>query len=118
MGPEVAAWHDESGFYAGGFRPGDVVMVTFSYHLVPAGLELDESLQVMGCVVVPTGVGNTETQIQAARTVGATGFVGTPSFLMTLLKRAEQFRLEWQRHRRHFVDEQRATMRQLEAARA
>jgi len=92
MGPEVAAWHDESGFYAGGFRPGDVVMVTFSYHLVPAGLELDESLQVMGCVVVPTGVGNTETQIQVARTVGATGFVGTPSFLMTLLKRAEELK--------------------------
>jgi phenylacetate-CoA ligase len=93
MGPEVAAWHDEAAFYAGGFRPGDIVLVTLAYHLVPAGLEIDESLQVMGCTVVPTGTGNTETQIQVARTVGATGFVGTPSFLMTVLKRAEELQL-------------------------
>jgi phenylacetate-CoA ligase len=93
MGPEVAAWHDEAGFYAGGFRPGDIVLVTLAYHLVPAGLEIDESLQVMGCTVVPTGTGNTETQIQVARTVGATGFVGTPSFLMTVLKRAEELQV-------------------------
>jgi phenylacetate-CoA ligase len=93
MGPEVAAWHDEAAFYAGGFRPGDVVLVTLAYHLVPAGLELDESLQVMGCTVVPTGVGNTETQVQVALAVGATGYMGTPSFLMTLLKRAEEMKV-------------------------
>ncbi|HEV8441229.1 MAG TPA: AMP-binding protein [Methylomirabilota bacterium] len=93
MGPEVAAWHDEAAFYAGGFRPGDIVLVTLSYHLVPAGLELDEALQVMGCTVVPTGTGNTETQIQVARAVGATGYMGTPSFLMTLLKRAEDLKV-------------------------
>jgi phenylacetate-coenzyme A ligase PaaK-like adenylate-forming protein len=93
MGREVAAWHDEPAFYAGGFRPGDIVLVTLSYHLVPAGLELDESLQLMGCTVVPTGTGNTETQVQVARTVGATGYMGTPSFLMTLLKRAEEMKV-------------------------
>lgn len=93
MGPEVAGWHDEPAFYAGGFRPGDIVLVTLSYHLVPAGLELDESLQLMGCTVVPTGTGNTETQVQVARTVGATGYMGTPSFLMTLLKRAEEMKV-------------------------
>jgi phenylacetate-CoA ligase len=93
MGPEVAAWHDEAAFYAGGFRPGDIVLVTLSYHLVPAGLELDEALQVMGCTVVPTGTGNTETQVQVAQTVGATGYMGTPSFLMILLKRAEEMKV-------------------------
>lgn len=88
MGPEVSAWHAETGLYAGGFRPGDVVLNTFLYHLVPAAHELDEALNVLGCAVVPTGVGNTDTQVTVARAVGATGYVGTPSFLMTVLQRA------------------------------
>src|SRR5262249_2746558 len=44
---------------------------------------------LLGCTVVPTGVGQTEQQVSVARAVGATGFAGTPSFLMTLLKKAE-----------------------------
>ena len=90
MGPEIAEWHAETGLYAGGFRPGDVVVDTFLYHLVPAAHELDEALNLIGCTVVPTGVGNTDTQVTVARAVGATGFVGTPSFLMTILKRAQE----------------------------
>lgn len=90
MGPEPGAWHLETGFYAGGFRPGDIVLNTFSYQLVPAAHEMDEGLNRLGCTVVPTGVGNTEQQVAAARAVGATGYVGTPSFLMTLLKKAEE----------------------------
>src|SRR5213079_489985 len=57
---------------------------------VPAAHELDEALHLIGCTVVPTGVGNTDTQVTVARAVGATGFVGTPSFLMTILKRAQE----------------------------
>ena len=93
MGPETGGFHAETGYYAGGFRPGDIVLQTFAYHLVPAGHEIDESLQLIGCVVVPSGTGNTETQIEIAKAVGATGFVGTPSFLMTLLKRAEEMKV-------------------------
>jgi phenylacetate-CoA ligase len=90
MGPELGAWHAETGLYAGGFRPGDIVLNTFLYQLVPAAHELDEALGLIGCTVVPTGVGNTDTQISVARAVGATGFVGTPSFLMTILERADE----------------------------
>jgi phenylacetate-CoA ligase len=92
MGPEVGAFHAETGLYAGGFRPGDIVVNTFLYHLVPAAHEFDEGLNLIGCTVVPTGVGNTEAQIQVARAVGATGYLGTPSFLMTILKRAEELK--------------------------
>jgi phenylacetate-CoA ligase len=90
MGPEISAWHAETGLYAGGFRPGDIVLNTFLYQLVPAAHELDEALNLLGCTVVPTGVGNTDTQVQVAKALNATGFVGTPSFLMTVLKRAEE----------------------------
>jgi phenylacetate-CoA ligase len=90
MGPDLGAWHLEPGFYAGGFRRGDIVLNTFSYQLVPAAHEMDEALNLLGCTVVPTGVGNTEQQVAVARVAGATGYVGTPSFLMTLLKKADE----------------------------
>lgn len=90
MGPEISAWHGETCLYAGGFRPGDVVLNTFLYHLTPAAHEIDEALNTLGCAVVPTGVGNTDTQVMVANLVRATGFVGTPSFLMTVLKRAQE----------------------------
>jgi phenylacetate-coenzyme A ligase PaaK-like adenylate-forming protein len=90
MGPDLGAWHMETGLYAGGFRPGDVVLNTFSYQLLPAAHEMDEALQLIGCSVVPTGVGNTDTQVMVAHAIKATGFVGTPSFLMTILKRADE----------------------------
>src|SRR5262245_31593436 len=90
MGPEPGEWHLETGFYAGGFRPGDIVLNTFSYQLVPAAHEMDEGLNRLGCSVVPTGVGNSQQQSMAARAANATGYVCTPSFLMTLLKKAEE----------------------------
>src|SRR5881296_1565637 len=90
MGPEVSGFHAETGLFAGGFRPGDVVINTFSYHLTPAAHELDESLNLIGCSVVPTGVGQTEIQVTIAKAVGASGYVGTPSFLMTILAKAKE----------------------------
>jgi phenylacetate-CoA ligase len=90
MGPELSAWHGEACLYAGGFRPGDVVMNTFLYHLVPAAHEVDEAFALIGCAVVPTGVGNTDMQVTVAKTVQATGYIGTPSFLMTILQRAKE----------------------------
>jgi phenylacetate-CoA ligase len=89
-GPEIGAWHAETGLYAGGFRPGDTVINTYAYHLTPAAHMIDEGLQIVGCAIVPTGVGNTDSQVAVARAVGAKGYVGTPSFLLTILKRARE----------------------------
>ncbi len=90
MGPEAGGWHAEVGLYAGGFRPGDIVLNTYAYHLTPAAHMIDEALTLIGCTVIPTGVGNTDTQVTVARDVGATAYLGTPSFLMMILKRAEE----------------------------
>ncbi|MCL4831759.1 MAG: AMP-binding protein [Caldilineaceae bacterium] len=73
-----------------GFGPGDVVLNTLSYHLVPAGLLLDEALTGLGCTVVPGGVGNTELQVKLLADLSITGYVGTPSFLLTLLQKAAE----------------------------
>ena len=82
-------WFAKS-FYAAGFRKGDIVINTFTYHMSPAGILFHEALRDCGATVVVTGTGNTEIQIQTMYALKVTGFVGTPSFLMTLIKRAEE----------------------------
>ena len=74
--------------HAAGFRAGDIVYNTFSYHLTPAGMMMDASARALGCVVVPGGVGNTELQLDAIEAIRPSGYVGTPSFLKILLDRA------------------------------
>ncbi|MBM3129336.1 MAG: phenylacetate--CoA ligase [Chloroflexi bacterium] len=78
-----------------GFKRGDIVLNTLSYHLVPAGLLLDAGLQTLGATVVPSGVGNTELQIKMMLELKVTGYVGTPSFLMTLIKKIEELKLDF-----------------------
>ena len=78
-----------------GFQPGDVVLNTLSYHLVPAGMMLDDALTDMGCTVIPGGVGNSDLQVTMMKELGATGYVGTPSFLMKLIKKAEEMGMDW-----------------------
>jgi phenylacetate-CoA ligase len=85
-------WFAKS-FWAAGFRKGDVVVNTFTYHLSPAGILFHEALKDCGATVVVTGTGNTDIQIQTMRDLKVTGFVGTPSFLMSLIKRAEEMGL-------------------------
>jgi phenylacetate-CoA ligase len=83
-----------------GLGPGDVALNSYAYHLVPAGLGLDEFLGSLGITVVPGGVGNTDVQVQVLKDLGVTLFCGTPSFLMTLLRRAEEMGLDPRRHLR------------------
>ena len=87
-GPDY--WRMARAFYAGGFRPGDLVQVTFAYHLSPGGWMCDDGLRALGCVVVPSGVGNTELQAQLLRDLRVTGYVGTAAFLSTLIAKAEE----------------------------
>jgi phenylacetate-CoA ligase len=85
-------WFAKS-LWAAGFRKGDIAVNTFTYHMSPAGILLHEALTHCGTTVVVTGTGNTDTQVQAMRDLKVTGFVGTPSFLMTVIKRAEELGL-------------------------
>lgn len=72
-----------------GFGRGDRVLNTFTYHLTPAGMLLDDALTACGATVLPTGPGNTDLQIHMAVSLGATGFVGQPSYLMTILDKVQ-----------------------------
>ena len=89
-GDEPDYWRWAPALWAAGFRPGDIVHNTFAYHLTPAGAMMEEGLRLIGAVVLPGGVGNSEWQLTLMQRAGATGYVGTPSFLLTLLQKAAE----------------------------
>lgn len=77
-------------FAIAGFTGGDVVLNAFSYHLIPTGLALDGVLTEMGATVIPAGVGNADLLVKMMLDLGVTGYAGTPSWLMALIKNAEE----------------------------
>lgn len=89
-------WRWAQALHAAGFRAGDVVQNTVAYHLTPLGFMFDDALRLLGCVVIPAGPGNTDTQLQIIREAGVTGYTGVPSYLMRLIERAEEQGLDWQ----------------------
>ena len=82
-------------FAIAGFTAGDVVINTFGYHLIPTGLALDQVLTEIGATVIPAGVGNADLQLKMMLDLGVTGYVGTPSWLMALIKNAEEKGLDF-----------------------
>lgn len=88
-------WRWVQALEVAGFRAGDVVQNTVSYHLTPLGFMFDEALRALGCTVVPAGPGNTETQLHIIRELGVTGYAGVPSYLMKLIEHAEGQGLDW-----------------------
>ncbi|MFQ5566107.1 MAG: phenylacetate--CoA ligase family protein, partial [Paracoccaceae bacterium] len=65
-------WRIGRALHAAGFRRGDIVHNSYSYHLTPAGQMLESGARALGCAVLAGGVGNTEAQVNAAADVGVT----------------------------------------------
>lgn len=76
--------------FASGFREGDLVHNTFSYHFTPAGSMMETAAHALGCTVFPAGVGQTELQVAAMADLRPNAYVGTPSFLRILMERAQE----------------------------
>src|ERR1700722_11060242 len=76
--------------FAAGFRAGDIVHNSFSYHLTPGAFIFETGLQALGCAVVPGGVGNSEMQVEAIAQFKPVGYSGTPDFLKVLLDAAQK----------------------------
>ncbi len=93
-GAQADYWGWAEGFFAAGFRSGDLVQMTFSYHLTPAGLMLEEPLRAIGCAVIPAGPGNTEVQVELMRRLPVTGFVGMASYLKVIGEKARSLGLD------------------------
>ena len=83
-------WRLARALHAAGFRRGDLVHNTFSYHFTPAGSMMETGARALGCTVFPGGVGQTEQQVQAIAELAPDGYVGTPSFLKIILDKAAE----------------------------
>lgn len=81
-------WRGARALFAAGFRPDDIVLNTFSYHLTPGGFIFDASARALGCAVIPAGPGNTEQQFELIEAYRPVGYSGTPDFLKILLDAA------------------------------
>lgn len=81
----IDAWRGARALFAAGFRKGDVVLNTFSYHLTPGGFIFDSAARALGCAVIPAGPGNTEQQLELIEAYRPVAYSGTPDFLKILL---------------------------------
>jgi phenylacetate-CoA ligase len=94
QGPRADYWRAARALFAAGFRAGEVVHNSFSYHLTPGGWILDSGLRALGCAVIPAGVGNSEAQAQVIAQFRPCGFAGTPDFLKVILDKGAELGLD------------------------
>ncbi|MBA4328772.1 MAG: AMP-dependent synthetase [Polaromonas sp.] len=83
-------WRMARAMFAAGFRPGELIHNSFSYHFVPAGSMMETGAHALGCTVFPGGTGQTEQQVQAMRELQPAGYIGTPSFLKIIVDKAQE----------------------------
>ena len=89
-GTRADYWRVARALFAAGFRAGQLVHNSFSYHLTPGAWMMESGAAALGCTVFPGGVGNTELQLQAMQDLRPDGYCGTPSFLRILLEKAAE----------------------------
>lgn len=77
-------------FREAGVGPGDLVLNTWSYHLVPAGLLLDDGIAACGATVLPAGTGNAEIQAQLLLGLGVTCICASTAYFETLVATLER----------------------------
>ncbi len=83
-------WRMARAIFAAGFRPGELIHNSFSYHFVPAGSMMETGAHALGCTVFPGGTGQTEQQVQAMAELQPAGYIGTPSFLKIIVEKASE----------------------------
>ncbi len=81
-------WRVARAIFAAGFRTGELIHNSFSYHFVPAGSMMETGAHALGCTVFAGGTGQTEQQVQAMAELKPAGYIGTPSFLKIIVEKA------------------------------
>lgn len=83
-------WRVGRAMFAAGFRAGELVHNSFSYHMTPGAFIMESGAHAVGCTVFPAGVGQTEQQLQAIAELRPDAYAGTPSFLRILVEKAAE----------------------------
>ena len=89
-GQRADYWRTGRALFAAGFRSGELVHNSFSYHMTPGAFILESGAHAVGCTVFPAGTGQTEQQLEAMVDLQPDAYTGTPSFLRILLEKASE----------------------------
>jgi phenylacetate-CoA ligase len=84
-------------FFAAGIGPNDIALNAFSYHLVAAGLTFHTGLRKVGATVIPSGTSSSQIQVQLIKDLNVTAYVGTPSFLMSIIDKAKEIGFDFRK---------------------
>ena len=93
-GKRADYWRLARAMFAAGFRAGELVHNTFSYHFTPAGFMADMGAHAIGCAVFPGGTGQTEMQVAAIASLKPQCYIGTPSFLRIILEKGDELKAD------------------------
>jgi len=93
-GKRMDYWRFSRAMFAAGFRAGELVHNTFSYHFTPAGFMADMGAHAIGCAVFPGGTGQTEMQVAAIAGLKPQCYIGTPSFLRIILEKGDEMKAD------------------------
>lgn len=94
QGQEIDSFRLARSLRAAGFKSGDLVHNTFSYHFTPGAWMMEGAAHALGCCVFPAGVGQTELQAQTLAHLKPNAYTGTPSFLKLILEKADELNLD------------------------
>ncbi len=83
-------WRFERPMRALGLRAGHIIQNCFSYHFTPAAFMAEGAAAKIGCAVIPSGIGQTELQVQTMAALRPDAYVGTPSFLKIIIEKAQE----------------------------
>ena len=83
-------WRSARALCAAGFKAGELVHNSFSYHMTPGAFIMESGAIALGCTVFPAGTGQTEQQLAAMADLRPDGYAGTPSFLRILVEKAQE----------------------------
>ncbi|MCB1754206.1 MAG: AMP-binding protein [Gammaproteobacteria bacterium] len=86
-------WRIARAMFAAGFRQGDLIHNSYSYHFTPAGSMMETAAKQIGAAVFPAGTGQSELQVNAINDLQSTAYTGTPSFLKILIDKAQELGL-------------------------
>jgi phenylacetate-CoA ligase len=84
-------------FHAAGIGSDDIALNAFSYHLVAAGLTFHTGLRKVGATVIPSGTSSSQIQVQLIKDLKVTAYVGTPSFLMSIINKATEMDFDFRK---------------------
>jgi len=75
--------------HASGLQKGDLVICSLPPLFVAGAVAVD-AMALGQMVAIPAGAGNTELQVNMVRDLGIKGYYGSPSFLMNLVRKADE----------------------------